>query len=561
MEPDATGGARQWSGLSSVVRKATLVKKVERSFKDKLFSISSDEDGEKEGAGAQDKGASQAADDYPLTGNLEQDYMDLCTHFGISEIPPIVPRIRPLLTPVLEKSALEETEGLSEDTRANLNQIHEKFSYFKPRIQVDLENEDPKAVREIFIQGWKIDTKMLDVFSKLLPASVTLNALHLWNVGLTDETLTMLATILPRCQNIKHLVLDGNPLSQQSYCRLFSEESTLAHVILRNNKINDEGAWFITQALHDLHLPNKHLVSLNLSYNHISDLGASYFAEVLRMNRSLLCLSLAHNQIGDEGALYLAEVLGQFALTTKEVVERRYLLLSKESLEQQRSPPPSRNTEKMEHPPAVQVSIAPEKAEKAEKPGSKSIKSASKKKEKEQGKKDEKGAAVNQPGAASGPGGSLKKEDPKGVKKQAVSSDPKAGRGKGPKSATKEKLPVPLEPEITETTELMHPLLEPVEYRDGHVFLLGNRTLINLNLSMNKITERGLKGFLTAIESQIQALKSIRGTQNYTGLLRLSLGKNSFSPDNPIFMKIQEIMLAKDPINKPKPGEEEQAAA
>ncbi|ETE56311.1 Leucine-rich repeat-containing protein 71, partial [Ophiophagus hannah] len=148
-------------------------------------------------------------------------------------------------------------------------------------------------------------------------------------------------------------VLEGNPLPERSFYKLVSEESS----------------------------SNKNLVSINLSYNHITDAGATHLANGLRLNRSLLSLSLAHNQIGDEGALKLAEVsplekpgpgrpegshkgslsrllalqvLGPFALTHTEVVERRRLLLEKEA--QERGRLPQRHPELKSDRPASHVS-------------------------------------------------------------------------------------------------------------------------------------------------------------------------------------------------------------
>lgn len=54
----------------------------------------------------------------------------------------------------------------------------------------------------------------------------------------------------------------------------------MAHVSLRNNLIDDEAAGLIGQALSSLKSSNKTLVSINLSYNHIGNMGASYLADV-----------------------------------------------------------------------------------------------------------------------------------------------------------------------------------------------------------------------------------------------------------------------------------------
>nr|XP_033779513.1 leucine-rich repeat-containing protein 71-like isoform X2 [Geotrypetes seraphini]XP_033779514.1 leucine-rich repeat-containing protein 71-like isoform X2 [Geotrypetes seraphini]XP_033779515.1 leucine-rich repeat-containing protein 71-like isoform X2 [Geotrypetes seraphini] len=482
--------------------------------------------------------------------------MELCVALGIPEIPKVVHRIRHV-TPLSEKTVSDEMErSVEKEPRIGQSQLHERFAYFQPRIHIDIENEDPKCLREIYIRAWKIDEKMMEVFSKCLPASQTLHTLNFWNVGLTDHTVDLLAKILPRCPNLKNLVLDGNPLPEQTYFRLLSVDSTLAHVTLRNNKIDNDGVWLIAQALQEQQLTKKNLVSLNLSYNHISDLGVSFLAKVLRMNRSLLSLSLAHNEIGDDGALYLAEVLSYFALSAEEIVQRRYLLLSRESQQHHRSPHSTRisegKAEQHHHSQSFSGYNISEKYDKSEKLDksqmSKSIKSASKKKEKEQTKREERMGSIHQI-SASGLGGPTKKEEGK-LKKQVASSEQKLIRGKERKSATKDRAGTVPELELQDATEAVHPLLEPVEYRDGHIFVLGNRNLINLNLAMNKITERGLKGFVVTLESQSDALKNLRATHGCTGLLRLSLGRNNFSLDNPNFQKIQEVMVVRDPMLK-----------
>ncbi|XP_044278544.1 leucine-rich repeat-containing protein 71 [Varanus komodoensis] len=396
---------------------------------------------------------------------------------------------------------------------------------------------------------------MLAVFAKCLPALAHLQAIHLWKVGLTDETFLSLLSILPSCATLKTLALEGNPLPMRSFYKLISEETNLAHLSLRNNNIDDEAVLLMGQALSSLRGSNKNLVSINLSYNHITDVGATHIANGLRLNRSLLSLSLAHNQIGDEGATRLAEVLGPFALTHTEVVERRRLLLEKEC--QERCRLPQRHSEtKSERPTSHLSNTAIDKLQAA-----KTTKATNKKKE--PAKKEEKGqvsgAAVVQAAAAA----QAKKDDAKQAKKAVPAADQKAVRGKGTKSGNKDKRTQVLEVEVTEPTEMVNPLLEPAEYRDGKVFLPGNRVLIYLNLMRNRITETGLKAFLATVEQQASRVTS--GGRGPVGLLRLSLGKNSCPADSKTLARIQELMMLRDPL--PKTGaatrapEEELAAA
>lgn len=70
------------------------------------------------------------------------------------------------------------------------------------------------------------------------------------------------------------------------------------------NEITQQGASILANALHD----NKHLQDLNISLNSISDLGVRYLA--LTINSSVLKrINLAENDISDEGAAYLAKML------------------------------------------------------------------------------------------------------------------------------------------------------------------------------------------------------------------------------------------------------------
>lgn len=54
----------------------------------------------------------------------------------------------------------------------------------------------------------------------------------------------------------------------------------MAHLSLRNNCMDDQAVLLIGQALSSLRSSNKNLVSINLSYNHITDVGATHLANV-----------------------------------------------------------------------------------------------------------------------------------------------------------------------------------------------------------------------------------------------------------------------------------------
>ncbi|XP_062961919.1 leucine-rich repeat-containing protein 71 [Cynocephalus volans] len=549
-EPSLPGSSPRAPRLGAQRSSGAVTKKGERAAKEKPATALPPV-GEEE---------SKNPEEYQCSGVLETDFAELCARSGYTDFPKVVTRPRP--HPTFLRSASMSEKPTLDDQRlsasCSLNSVESKYAFFRPTIQVELEQEDNKAVKEIYIRGWKVDDRILGIFSKCLPPLSQLQAINFWKVGLTDKTLSTFIALLPLCSStLRKVSLEGNPLPEQSYHKLMALDSTIAHLSLRNNNIDDHGAQLLGQALSTLHRCNRTLVSLNLGFNHIGDKGAGYIAEGLRLNRSLLWLSLAHNRIQDMGALKLAEVLRPFELTHSEVVERRRLLLEKGTQERLRSPSSSRHGDFREKGQMMGVSNVTlvDKTDKMQ--TMKTPKGLGKKKEKsgEVVKKEEKSGSGQSPTQ-----GTPKKEDTtKAGKGKVTIPEQKPNKGKGTKIGTKEKRSILLESElVAETTEMINPLLEPVEHRDGKVFMPGNKVLLHLNLLRNRITEVGLEGFLTAVQYQVQFSKPKSASKGPMGLLWLSLAKNCFAPQCPTYTMIQELMLPRDPI---KVKREEEAMA
>ena len=80
----------------------------------------------------------------------------------------------------------------------------DKFEYFKPAVQVEMDNPDKQdTVTEVYVRGWRIDEPMMTIFKQCWPKLDRLHTINLWNTGLNDETLEILASFLPECVNIK----------------------------------------------------------------------------------------------------------------------------------------------------------------------------------------------------------------------------------------------------------------------------------------------------------------------------------------------------------------------
>ncbi|CAL8294964.1 unnamed protein product [Merluccius merluccius] len=427
-------------------------------------------------------------EDYQCSGNLHTDLQELGLLVGMKEIPVVTARHPASLSP-----AMDEDTG----------------------ILVVLDNEDPLTLKSIRTCGWKVDVLVARVLCKILPSLSNLQSLHLWQARLSDQMVISLNNTFPLCSNLRTVVLEGNPLPEQSYHLLMSKDSTLTHLSLRNNRIGEEGARLIGLALSMATSANRNLVSLNLAFNSIGDAGAAHIAQGLRLNRVLLCLSLCNNKIGDTGATHLAKVLGPFALTHEEIVERRRLLLDRE----QSSSEPSPIERSLAAPSSSSLNTNTNKAS-----------SRGSVRRRETSKKDEKPAVT-------------KKDDPKSTKK---SSEPKVHRGKAGKPGTKDKNSSVCDPEVEPPES---PLLETsVQHRDGQVLLSGNTALSSLNLSGNQISAQSLPLFLSSLRMQTEG----------GGLLRLCLQRNRFSADCEDLVKIQELMALRDPLNKTTASQLEQ---
>ncbi|XP_071329790.1 leucine-rich repeat-containing protein 71 isoform X2 [Trachinotus anak] len=444
----------------------------------------------------------QTFDEYQCSGNVDIDFPGLCALLDIKDIPAVS-------TKQPASSTLTETEG--GDAESSQSQINATSFWCKPCLQVEVENEDPLSVKSMKVSGWKVDEQLARVLQKMLPSLSQLQSLQFWQAGLTDRMLISLMNTISLCSNLRVLTLEGNPLPEQSYHRLLSEDSILTHLSLRNNRIGDESARLIGAALSTYRSSNKNLLSLNLAFNSISDAGAAHIAQGLRLNRALLFLSLSNNQIGDSGAAHLAAILGDFALTHEEVVERRKLLLERMQSSTQGVDSDQTPADQL---PSV-PSSTPVNVSKGENKGTS--------KKKEASKKDEKPAA--------------NKDNPKSNKK---SSDGKAPQSKGGKAGGREKQLTAQEQDQSsaalnevELVEIRNPLLDDsLQCRDGQLFLPGNTTLTSLNLAGNRITEKSLPLFLKSLEMQGEG----------GGLLRLCLQRNRFPPECESYVRIEELI-------------------
>ncbi|XP_030829380.1 leucine-rich repeat-containing protein 71 isoform X16 [Strongylocentrotus purpuratus] len=530
--------------MTTLVKKVKMGKRVDKTQKDKgpPSSVQDNEDD-----------ANKTPEPYTCTGHFEADFTELWRRAGlqVAEMPPVVIRPKRPGTPPppdpkskgADPTPEDKVEDDGEEPKPKTYVTKEKFSFFKPKIQVEMEKEDkPDTVTEIFIRGWKIDEIMVGIFKQCFPAIEKLHTINLWNTSLTQKTLKELSSFLPQCQNLKNLTIEGNPIPEEPWACLIGEDSIIVNLSLRHNKISEKGAKTLGQAISNEKSCNKNLLSLNLSNNKLGEAGAIDIMNGLRMNRVLLSLSLASNELTDKAAIYAGEILSRFPLTHTEVVERRKALSDKGSPERGsgKSPPPSRRAESKDRPGSVKSGSHLDKTDKKR---DKSSKRKDGKKDKEETQK-----------------GGTKKDDKwkkGGGRATAVTIDSqrygsRAETMKATKGKTKGKDKKQSEAESPDILEAINPLLaEQPESIDGQLWIPGNRALINLNVSRNNIGEPGMKALLLAIQYQ-QTLGTLSPHPALKGLMRLSIAKNSVDGQCETYQKLHEMMVQKDPFYKPQ---------
>ncbi|XP_052101939.1 leucine-rich repeat-containing protein 71-like isoform X10 [Mytilus californianus] len=545
------GMANAKLSFQSVANKIKMGKKLEKGLKEKNASaVSQDEEN-----------PNKTPEPYSCTGNFQADFTELCRRNSMTYIPPIIPRARPPTVMGHTESGKpdkgkgkapqapvepdpdpeQDLDGEGVEAPPKTFTMKDKFEYFRPSVQVEMENFDkPDTVTEIYIRGWKIVEPIMEIFKQCWPKMAKLHTINLWNCGLSGEVITILASTITEIPEMRNLVLDGNTVVEENWHELMGEESPIQNLSLRHCGITDKGAEQIGQALGSTKRCNTKLISLNLSGNRITDVGAEHLALGLRMNRNLMSLSLASNFIGDKGASKIAEILSRFPLTHEEVVERRKHFSEKDFPERNKSPPGSRRDGSKDRPASVRSQSHMDKDKKGSKASAKKKdpkgKDAKEEEKHDKTKKKEKEDKT------------LTKKESRGTK-ASIAADTKGNKGKGKgKDKTKQ---AAQEVEDLSGGEVVNPLTDVADFIDGQLWVSGNRVLINLNLSRNKIAESGMNNLLKAMQYQTTILMDNKS--GGTGLMRIALLKNKISPEHDVMRKLNDIMLHKDPYYKQPP--------
>ncbi|XP_047130038.1 leucine-rich repeat-containing protein 71 isoform X3 [Hydra vulgaris] len=413
---------------------------------------------------------------YQPNGNFEKDFTELCF---LLDLPSVCSTLDS--THFSSKSvAIADISKNREDKKLILPQDVNSsgiISDKNKKLKVDITVEDDggkKVVKELHVRGWKLDKKFVTILTATIPDLEKINLIDFWNTGLDDHTLNDLAICLNTLTSLRTLRLDGNNnISNQRFDMFITEKSVLQNLSLRCCNLDDSAAKLISDAL----LINKSLLTLNLCFNKITDIGGSY----------------------------IAKSLSTFPLTHEQVVARRMLLSSFSNDDLAVSPSSSISTEHDQ-----------------------SSRSFSKQEDKKKIKKKT----------------PVKDSIKRGSSSIDASKNPKTSKNKSAKTDHLVKTP---QPDVEDLYEFKNPLLEKVNSINKELWIPGNRSLIILNLSRNKITNIGLVSLLEAIKYQA-AIAQEMNKNVALGLMRLSLQGNSFDNNHPDYLQLQQLMKTRDPF-------------
>jgi hypothetical protein len=127
--------------------------------------------------------------------------------------------------------------------------------------------------------------------------------------SLSDEDISIVVKEAIINKQCKTLWLSNNKITSAGtsiIAKTLNKNTTVEVLLLNYNQVGDTGVHFLTETLS---LNNSCLRELYLTSTGITDNGAEYLAEMLKINTTLRGLFLAENNIGDQGIEFLANTL------------------------------------------------------------------------------------------------------------------------------------------------------------------------------------------------------------------------------------------------------------
>ncbi|CAB3233033.1 unnamed protein product [Arctia plantaginis] len=188
-------------------------------------------------------------------------------------------------------------------------------------IYVDAIYDNNNLIQLKFNSNLQVPVILLKLFSLIVHFHPHLTAIYI-NRGLNQNGLYQVSKIV-NAAKVTEVILDNTVVKEANYYILLDDNCSLKYLSLAKCKLNDRSVKFIASRLNYPLKASKTLSVLNLSSNMITDEGAKYLGDMLRMNRQLCYLNLSGNMISDIGADSILSILMTFPLTADEITQKK----------------------------------------------------------------------------------------------------------------------------------------------------------------------------------------------------------------------------------------------
>ncbi|CAH0604895.1 unnamed protein product [Chrysodeixis includens] len=191
---------------------------------------------------------------------------------------------------------------------------------------ISINNDNYNRLTEISICDFRVQClprKLIQLIGLVLPYYSQLYKLTIKNCFIDFYTLYELGKVISYT-TITDVCLDDCPLPAGNYDAILNGRTCVRNLSLCRCRINDDVCERLSSRLVYTELAEESLVALNLTSNHITDVGAKYLADALRSNKHLRYLNLADNLLGDVGARHIFDVMVEFPLTNEEIFDKRH---------------------------------------------------------------------------------------------------------------------------------------------------------------------------------------------------------------------------------------------
>lgn len=188
-------------------------------------------------------------------------------------------------------------------------------------INVDAVYDNNNLTQLKYNLNCQVPTILLKVFCLIAHFHPRLTTMYI-NRGLDQSALYQLNKNL-NVVKVTEVILDNVFINEANYYILLDDNSSLKYLSLARCNLNDKAVKMIASRLN---------YPLKASSNKITDEGAKYLGDMLRINIKLCYLNLSGNMISDIGADSIFSILMTFPLTTDEIAEkkeRKFLYMKK----------------------------------------------------------------------------------------------------------------------------------------------------------------------------------------------------------------------------------------